>query len=403
MADYRLWHWHAITAAGTLKTGVWLLDMDQNQDILTLFIEREYKPIHYWKGKKYRARDWKWAQKVTFMRQLAALLKAGVTLSDGLRLLAESHPELGWQALLQDLHQKVEQGTAFSEVLQRWPAVFPSLFPSMMRVGELTGRLDLCCLKLAEQQEKQQKLNKKVIKSLRYPFFILFVAFAVLLAMLLLVLPEFVSIYNTFNAPLPKFTRCVIRLSEVVQQFFLPFLPCGGALWMFWYFQRERHPEWQRREQRLLLRLPIISRLWRDSMLSHIFTTLALTQAAGLTLLEGLNATEKTIKPLLWSDSVSDLQFLVKKGMFLHQAISRQTLFTPLCGQLIKVGEESGSLDELLIHIAHWYENSTLELTDSLSAMLEPLMILVVGVIVGALVIAMYLPIFSLGEVLGKA
>lgn len=358
-------------------------------------------PLRISRGRRYGSRHWQWQQKIAFVRQLATLLKAGMPLTGCLQLLREDHPEPGWQALLLHLQQSISAGEPFSQGLAAWPDVFPPLFPALIRIGELTGELDECCLQLANQQERQQQLQQKVKKALRYPLFILAVALLVSAGMLTFVLPEFVKIYQTFNAPLPAFTAAVISVSQLLQQQALIFIACIALSGMLWRVQRRKAPEWQRCEQRLLLRLPLIARLYQGSLLSQIFTTLTMTQRAGLTLLQSLKAVEETLSPLLWREAIAALQQHIAAGNPLHQALRSHLLFTPLCYQLVKVGEESGSLDTLLERLAIWHEQQTHRLADRLAAALEPLMMVIIGGIVGTLVVAMYLPVFRLGDALG--
>ena len=399
MADCRLWHWQAINQQGELVQGSWLLT--EQQEITAKMAAYHYLPLSCKRGKYYRSRAWRTRQKITLMHQLATLLKAGMTLSGGLQLLGEGEPHPGWRALLLALQEEVAAGTPFSDALAKWPMIFPPLYSALIKTGELTGQMDRCCAQLASQQERQLQLHNKVMKALRYPLFILLVALSVAVGMLLMVLPEFVSIYQAFDAPLPAFTAAVLALSAGLQRLFAPLLAITAVLVTLWRYQHQRRPGWQRHEQRWLLRLPLLSSLWRGSLLSQIFTTLTLTQQAGLPLLHGLQAVEQTITPLLWREAIQQLQKQVADGIQLHQAIANSTLFTPLCRQLIKVGEEAGALDTLLTRLAQWHENQTHELADTLAATLEPVMMLITGAIVGTLVVAMYLPIFNLGAVMG--
>ncbi|AUX92398.1 protein transport protein HofC [Mixta gaviniae] len=398
MANHRLWRWQAMDQQGELLEGCWLLENEPA--LMAKMAELGYMPLSCKAGKYYRARDWKTRQKIALMHQLATLLKAGLTLSAGLGLLSEGEPHPGWRALLLALQDDVAQGTPFSAALAKWPGIFPPLYGALMKVGELTGQLDRCCAQLAGQQERQMRLQRKVAAALRYPLFILLVALTVSIGMLLLVLPEFVAIYQTFNAPLPAFTAAVLALSASLQQLFAPLALCAAALVGVWRWRRKRWPAWQRSEQRFLLRLPLFARLWRGSLLSQIFATLTLTQQAGLPLLQGLQAVEETLAPLLWREAMRQLQKQIAEGTPLHQAIADSALFTSLCRQLIKTGEEAGALDVLLARLAQWHESQTHELADTLATTLEPVMMLVTGAIVGTLVVAMYLPIFNLGGVM---
>ncbi|KOC88929.1 protein transport protein HofC [Winslowiella iniecta] len=399
MAKHTLFSWQAIDARGDFIAGSQL--SDNSLGVMQTLMDAGCSPVRIKAGKTYRPGEWQWQQKIMLIRQLATLLKAGMTLSQGLTLLADGHPHPGWQALLLDIQVKVEQGEPFSQVLNRWPEIFPPLFPALMHVGEVTGQLDECCFQLATQQERQQQLQKKVVKALRYPLFILAVALAVTIGMLVFVLPEFVSIYAVFDTPLPAFTAAVMTLSVMLQSSIAPLTVGVVIAGWFWRSQRKKRINWQRNEQRLLLRVPLISRLYRGSQLSQIFTTLTLTQRAGLTLLQSLEAVEQTLSHCLWREAIVQLQQHIAAGKPLHQALVQHQLFTPLCHQLIKVGEEAGSLDVLLARLAQWHEDQTHELADSLAATLEPLMMVVIGLIVGILVVAMYLPIFGLGDALG--
>lgn len=399
MTEIALFSWQAVDSAGNLLQGESLAT--SKEAVLQQLFEQELLPVSWRKRKTWRAHHWKWQHKIAFFRQLATLLKAGLPLSEGLRLLAEGHPHPGWRALLRALQSSVLKGEAFSVALRRWPQVFPPLYPALMQVGELTGQLDECCDQLAQQQARQQHLWQMVRKALRYPLFILLVAVGVTLGMLLLVLPEFVAVYSAFNAPLPAFTAAVMTLSQGLQRHggvlaLMVLLPVVG-----WLKLRKQAMAWQRREQRCLLRLPLLAPLWRGSQLSQIFAVLQLTQKAGLTLLQSLQAAEETLAPLIWREAMRDLQHHIAQGFPLHQAIEHHTLFTPLCYQLIRTGEEAGALDVMLARLAEWHEGQTLSRAGSLAAALEPVMMVVIGIIVGSLVIAMYLPVFGLGEAIG--
>ena len=399
MADLLLFRWQATDEEGQFHQGAFFC-LNQ-QEVMQRLLSLDLHPLKLIKGRRYRARDWHWQHKITFFRELATLLRAGMTLSASLQLIAEGHRDPGWQALLAQIQQSVAEGMPFSDALNGWPAVFPSLFAALVRVGELTGKMDECCLRLAEQQERQRILQKKVIKALRYPLFVVAVALVVSIGMLVFVLPEFVAVYQAFDAPLPAFTVAVITLSAGLQHYGLLLLPLPGALGFLWRWQCRRSPAWQRAAQHGLLRLPLIGRLCRGGQLCVIFMTLSLTQQSGLTLLQGLQAAEKTLSQRIWREAIALLQQHIASGFPLHQALAHHPLFTPLCYQLIKVGEEAGALDTLLIRLGEWHESSTHELADNLAAALEPLMMLVTGILVGALVIAMYLPIFNLGAALG--
>ncbi|MEW7313622.1 protein transport protein HofC [Buttiauxella gaviniae] len=396
MAKFLLWHWKAIDARGQIQQGMLLAD-DAPSASEQLF-HADLQLLNLRKTSHTRRGCWHIQQKIDVFRQLATLLQAGISLSDGLLLIAQQHPFDEWRALLKEIEKQVSNGTPFSSALKKWPKIFPALFIALIHIGELTGKLDECCKRLAEQQEKLYRLRKKVVKALRYPLFIMVVALLVTIGMMGFVLPEFANIYRSFNAPLPTITVAIMAVSNWVTSqgpvYFLAILlacACG-------YFLRQKKPHWQEYEQNLLLRIPLIAPLWRGQILSQIYTTLSLSQQAGIPLLQGLEAVEATLTQLLWKKVISQISVDVTQGIPFWQTLSKSGRFTPLCCQLVRIGEESGALDLMLEKLSTWHHNNTEELADNLAAALEPIMMLVVGGIIGTLVIAMYLPIFQLGD-----
>lgn len=396
MADASLFRWQAVDSQGQLVSGQ-LLAIDSD-NLLLMLAQRDLLPVSWKREKVWRQREWKWQHKTDLIRQLATLLKAGLPLAESLALLAEGHPHAGWRALMLVLHHRVLSGAPFSQALREWPQIFPALYPALMEVGELTGQLDTCCSELARQQIRQQQLWHQVTKALRYPLFILLVAIAVTCGMLLFVLPEFVAVYDSFDAPLPAFTAAVMQLSAALQEWGAVLAIGVSLMLVAWHQLRRRSAGWQRREQAIFLRIPLLSGLWRGTQLTQIYTILNLTQRAGLTLLQGLAAVEVTLSSLLWREAMAGLQQHIAQGNPLHQALMHHPLFTPLCSQLVRVGEEAGALDLMLARLAEWHEAETRERADTLAASLEPMMMVVIGGIVGTLVIAMYLPVFGLGD-----
>lgn len=396
MAKFLLWHWKAVDQFGQLQKGT--LIAEDTASVTDQLFNADLQLLHLRKTSRTRRGCWHIQQKIQVFRQLATLLQAGISLPDGLLLIAQQHPFEEWSALLKDIEKRVSSGTPFSAALSQWPKIFPALFIALIHIGELTGKLDECCKRLADQQEKLYQLHKKVMKALRYPLFIMAVALLVTIGMMGFVLPEFANIYRSFNAPLPAITLAVMAISNWVTTQGLGWLLVSATLFACGYFLRQRKPHWQEYEQNLLLRIPLVAPLWRGQILSQIYTTLSLSQQAGIPLLQGLSAVETTLSSLLWKKVISHISTKVMQGVPFWLALTESERFTPLCYQLIRVGEESGALDLMLEKLASWHHNNTEERADNLAAALEPLMMLIVGVIIGALVIAMYLPIFQLGD-----
>ena len=394
-----LYHWQAIDIQGNIQQGS---SIEASKDgIYQQLFAASLQPLKIQMKQRLNRGYWKNSERVAMVRQLATLLQAGLPLVNSLMLLANEHPKMAWQCVLQNIAKGVREGRPLSAMLNAYPDVFPDIYRQIIAIGELTGQMDRCCLQLAAQQEQQAKLKEKVKKALRYPLIVSVIATVVTLLMLTLVLPEFAKIYASFDAELPWFTRMLVSTSDVLISTG-PWLTGVVSLGCFAYL-RKLHPQkrWKQREQMLLLRLPITSRLVTDSCLSQIFQRLAMTQQAGMTLISGLEAAASSLSNLHFQSALSQIREQIMQGIPLHKAFVQSPLFPSLCQQLIKIGEESGSLDELLLKLAHLHNEKANSLADTLSQTIEPVLMAVMGVIVGGLVIAMYLPIFQLGSVMG--
>ncbi len=399
MKNRRLYLWQAIDNQGAIRHGE-LMANDKNQ-VYQQLLEQNLQPYQIGTGKRISASQWRGEPMIQFTRQLATLLQAGLPLVNSLQLLAQEHLSAAWRCLLTEIGENVAMGHPFSEVIAEQHTVFPLIYRQLIAIGELTGNLDNCCLQLAQQQEAQQKLQKKVMKALRYPLFICLVAILVSILMLVMVLPEFAKVYQSFDAPLPWFTQGLLTLSAgLIATGPYLLIALAGLTWLY---LRWLHPlpDWQQREQAALLRVPLISSLIKGNCLSQIFRILTMTQQAGLTLVDGLNAATLSVSNSFYRQALETIEQQLTQGHPFHSALAQQPLFPSLCQQLVRVGEESGTLDILLGKLAFWHEQQTHELADTLAQTLEPILMMVVGGIVGTLVVAMYLPIFQLGNVLG--
>ncbi|KFD25371.1 protein transport protein HofC [Yokenella regensburgei] len=397
MSSKPLWHWRGLTPQGEYISGT--LWSPHRVAVVNTLEERHISALRIRRCRVHSS-HWHPQRSGEMVGQLATLLQAGLTLSDGLELLAAQHPSAQWQALLYQLARELQQGIAFSVALEAWPEAFPPLFIAMIRTGELTGELELCCQHLARQQESQHRLNLKVKKALRYPLIVLSVTLIVVVAMLGFVLPEFTAIYQTFNTPLPALTRGVIAAAALFHDSLIPLLAVllSGALVAKRF---HRHPGWQLYRQALLLRLPLAGPLVLGQTLSQIFTVLSLTQNAGIAFLQGLGSVEVTLQNRWWQKVIHQVHEEVSQGSAIWQALAKHPVFPSLSLQLIRTGEASGALDRMLNNLAQHYQVQTEQLADELATLLEPLMLLVTGIIIGTLVVAMYLPVFHLGDAIG--
>ncbi|QGN36590.1 protein transport protein HofC [Klebsiella oxytoca] len=394
MATKRLWRWQGIDIQGLPCQGMlWqdnragALQMLQRERIIPLTLRRLSVQNTLWHPR----------HSGEIIRQLAALLQAGLPLAEGLELLAQQQTSPQWQALLQALAKDLAQGISLSDALQKWPEVFPPLYLAMIRTGELTGKLEFCCAQLAHQQREQQRLTEKVKKALRYPVIILSLALLVVMGMLCFVLPEFAAIYQTFNTPLPWLTRAVMGTGIGFTRYW-PWLAVLAVLPVIINRLICQRPSWLLQRQKLLHVLPVFGKLLCGQRLSQIFTVLALTQSAGISFLQGLQSVEETVSCPLWRQRLQQVCLRITQGEPIWQALTHSGGFTPLCLQLIRTGEASGSLDTMLENLARHHSEQTHQQADNLATLLEPMMLAITGTIVGVLVVAMYLPIFHLGD-----
>ncbi|AYB48781.1 type IV pilin biogenesis protein [Candidatus Williamhamiltonella defendens] len=404
MKDHRLYKWKAINKNGSLEEGISL--ETQTHLVYENIIQSGLQPVSV---KLYRSMTQSYRQKeylINFTRQLATLLQAGLPLVNSLQLLAKDMNIPIWRCILQNISQEVSRGEPFSDAIRHYPKIFSKLYCELVAIGELTGHLDHSFFLLAQQQEQQKQLQKKVAKALRYPFLVCIVTLFVSLIMLILVLPEFAKIYASFDATLPWFTRALLFLSNKLINYGLYIASILILLGIVYCQILRKKMNWQQREQAFLFRLPFFSKLIRGHCLTQIFRTLAITQLAGLSLASGLKVSELSSNNLFYQKAVNKIYEKIKQGLTFSDALSQQNelssyrLFPVLCQQFIRVGEESGSLDILLEKLATWYQKHTQELAENFTQMIEPILMLVVGVIVGILIIAMYLPIFQLSHVI---
>ena len=399
MATKRLWRWRGLSLQGIPCQGT--LWQDNRPEALQALQRQRIIPLAL-RRCSVQSALWHPRYSGEIIRQLAALLQAGLPLAEGLELLAQQQPNAQWQALLQTLAEDLAQGISLSGSLEKWPEAFPPLYLAMIRTGELTGKLELCCAQLARQQREQLLLTEKVKKALRYPLIILSLALLVVMGMLCFVLPEFAAIYQTFNTPLPWLTRAVMSVGEGLTRFW-PLLAAPGILTAILNRLICQRPGWLLYRQKLLHTLPVFGKIICGQRLSQIFTVLALTQSAGISFLQGLQSVEETLSCPLWRQRLAQARALIVQGDPIWQALSRCGGFTPLCLQLIRTGESAGALDQMLENLAHHHREQTHQRADSLAAHLEPLMLVITGSLVGLLVVAMYLPVFHLGDAIGGA
>jgi type IV pilus assembly protein PilC len=334
-----------------------------------------------------------------FARQLATMLAAGIPLVQAFEIVGNGNDKPAMQKLILDVKADVEGGTSLHEALGKHPLYFDDLFVNLVEAGEQAGALETLLDKIATYKEKTEALKKKVKKALFYPAAVLGVAVIVTVVLLVFVIPQFEALYKGFGANLPAFTQFVIHISQVVKQdgIYLAVV-FGGAIAAFIYF-RKRSRRMRDFLDRVVLKVPIIGPILHKSAIARYARTLSTMFAAGVPLVEALESVAGATGNSVYENAVLKMRDEVSTGQRLQRSMENTGLFPNMVNQMIAVGEESGSLDEMSGKVATFYEQEVDNAVDAMSSLLEPLIMLVLGVLVGSLVIAMYLPIFKLASV----
>ena len=334
-----------------------------------------------------------------FSRQLATMLGAGNPLVQAFEIIGAGHDKPAMQKLVLDIKSDVEGGTSLHEALAKHPLYFDDLFVNLVEAGEQAGALEGLLDKVATYKEKSEAIKKKVKKALFYPAAVLVVAVIVTVILLVFVIPQFEDLFKGFGADLPAFTQMVINLSRFVQSegIFIAIV-VGAAFWVFFYFKK-RSRKMRHFIDRMALKMPVIGPILNKAAIARYARTLSTMFAAGVPLVEALESVAGACGNIVFEDAVLKMRDEVATGQRLQRAMENTGIFPNMVVQMIAVGEESGSLDAMAGKVATFYEDDVDAAVDSMSSLLEPLIMLILGVLVGGLVIAMYLPIFKLGSV----
>jgi type IV pilus assembly protein PilC len=334
-----------------------------------------------------------------FSRQLATMLAAGIPLVQSFEIVGAGHEKPAMQKLILDIKSDIEAGTSLHEALAKHPLYFDDLFVNLVEAGEQAGALESLLDKIATYKEKTEAIKKKVKKALFYPTAVLAVAIIVTVILLIFVIPQFESLFKGFGADLPAFTQMVVSLSRFVQtKGWLLLIIFGAIFYTFFYFKK-RSRAMRHFLDRASLKMPIIGPILNKSAIARFARTLSTMFSAGVPLVEALESVAGACGNIVYEDAVMKIREEVSTGQRLQRAMENTGLFPNMVVQMIAVGEESGALDAMSGKVASFYEEDVDNAVDSMSSLLEPLIMAILGVLVGGLVIAMYLPIFKLGAV----
>jgi type IV pilus assembly protein PilC len=345
-------------------------------------------------GKAIRPKDM-----AIFTRQLATMMKAGVPLLQAFDIVGRGNPNPSVTRLLNDIRNDVETGTSLSVAFRKYPLYFDNLYCNLVEAGEAAGILDQLLDRLAVYMEKTEAMKSKIKSALMYPISVLVVAFVVTAVIMIFVVPAFKEVFSNFGADLPGPTLAVIAMSEIfVQYWWLIFGGIGGGVYFFMQAWR-RNKKMQLIMDRIMLKLPIFGVLVDKSCIARWTRTLSTMFAAGVPLVEALDSVGGASGNSVYELATIKIQQEVSTGTALTQAMTNVNLFPSMVLQMCAIGEESGSIDHMLGKSADFYEAEVDDMVAGISSLMEPIIIVILGTVIGGIVVAMYLPIFKLGQV----
>ena len=335
-----------------------------------------------------------------FARKMAIMLNAGVPLVQSLDIVSKGTDNPSVKELVVNIKNDIEAGRNFSDALKRHPKHFEALFCNLIHAGEASGSLEKMLIRIAAYREKTETLIRKIKKALYYPTAVVIVAIVVTVILLLFVVPQFQTLFKSFGADLPAFTKMVINLSNGLQKYWWLFLIF--IIFSSWVFSlaKKRSASFRRFLDVLILKLPIVGSILEKAAIARFARTLSTTFSAGVPIDQALDSVSGATGNLVFSEAILKIKEDVTTGIQLQVAMRSTGVFPNMVIQMVAIGEEAGALDGMLDKVASIYEEEVDMAVDSLSSLLEPLIMSILGVLVGGLVIAMYLPIFKMGSVI---
>ncbi|WP_288130667.1 type II secretion system F family protein [Microbulbifer sp.] len=366
----------------------------RRQGIIANKVQKKPKPL-FGGNKKVKPADI-----ALFTRQLATMMKAGVPLVQSFEIVADGSDKAGVKELILKIRDEVASGTSFADSLRKHPLYFDDLFCNLVASGEQSGALETMLDRIATYKEKTESLKKKIKKAMTYPIAVIIVAIIVTAILLIKVVPQFAETFAGFGADLPAFTLFVLRLSEWMQEYWLwtfiaMLVGIGGILEI-----KKRNKKVSQFFDKLMLKIPVLGLITYNSIAARFSRTLATTFAAGVPLIDALKSVAGATGNVVYEEATLKIRDSVATGIPLNAAMAHSKLYPNMLVQMAAIGEESGALDEMLGKAADFYEEAVDNLVDNLTTMLEPMIMVILGVLVGGLLIAMYLPIFNLGNVI---
>lgn len=365
----------------------------RKQGIVLNKVAKKRKPFFDKRNKKITAGDI-----TVFSRQLATMIESGIPLVQSFDIVAKGQNNKRLKELIETIKHDIETGLTLSEALGKHPAYFNELFCNLVDAGEKSGSLDIMLDKVATYKEKIETIKKKIKKALTYPMAVMVVAFIVTAGLLMFVVPQFESLFKGFGADLPAMTRAVVNMSKFMQSYwYIVFGILGGAIYAFIY-AKKHSLEFAHTVDRTMLKLPVVGPILEKAAIARFTRTLSITFAAGLPLVDALKSVAGATGNIVFAKATDKIREEVSTGQQMNIAMENTHLFPNMVIQMVAIGEESGALEKMLGKVADFFEEDVDNAVDSLSSLLEPIIMSILGILVGGLVVAMYLPIFKLGS-----
>ncbi|MGD0236376.1 MAG: type II secretion system F family protein [Syntrophorhabdales bacterium] len=399
-----LFEWEGRTVKGEVKYGA--LTADSELELRTL-IRREGVILVKSKEKKEEKtgrfslrKKVKQGQIGVFTRQLATMITSGLPLVQSLEALSQQLDNGNLRLIVKNIKQKIEEGVRFADALRDYPKCFDDLYINLILAGEEGGNLESVLMRIASYIEKTEKLKKKVKSALIYPASIITVAIAVVMVLLLFVIPVFEGMFSSFGKALPAPTQLVIDLSKFVKSS-IHFIIAGVIVGVFLLRRYYKTDVGARQIDALLLHLPVLGLLLKKASLARVTRTLSTLLSSGIAILDSLVIVAKTAGNKVIEEALVTARTHISQGRSISEPLKESGVFPPMVIQMIQVGETTGALDAMLNKVADFYEDDVDEAVTNLTALLEPALMVFLGIVLGGLIVAMYLPIFQLGSVVG--
>ncbi len=402
-----VFEWQGKTIKGDIKTGVSRADSEAalraslRKDNIILVKSSEKKDVKDVEKEKYDPKKKvKKLHIVILTRQLATMITSGLPLVQSLDILGNQIEEKNLRGIVREIKEKIEGGSRFADALRDYPQCFDDLYVNLVAAGEEGGMIDTVLLRLSTYMEKTEKLKKKVKSAMIYPISIVVVAIGVVMVLLIFVIPVFETMFKDMGASLPAPTQIVVNLSRLVKS--TVHYMIAALVIAIYLFRRYYKTEGGRRKiDKLILKVPLFGVLAIKAAVARVTRTLATLLSSGVAILDSLVIVAKVAGNKVVEESLVTARSRISEGRSMSEPLQESGVFPPMVVQMIQVGESTGALDNMLNKIADFYEEDVDNLVTNLTALMEPMIMMFLGIILGGLIIAMYLPIFKLGSVVG--